>query len=323
MPSAPAITCRAGYCATARLPETVDKQIIAVIAPGDMGGGVGQALTQADHDVVTTLAGRSAASRARAERCGFRELPDLDQVVGEASLILSILPPASAIELAEQVAGAMTRTGARPTYMDCNAVSPTTAGRIAAVIRATGANFIDCGIIGWAPGKGPQPTRFYVSGPDLALADALAVEGILVKGLGGEIGRASALKMLYSGLNKGRFSLLATIATGAQALGLLDDLGEELSFSQADTWSYMQSNIPRLPADAERWWPEMEQIAETLEDAGVSGDFHHGAAWMLRLMAATPLAAETRETIDQSRGMAETVRIFAEHLQSSGKITEQ
>ncbi|MBC8240419.1 MAG: NAD(P)-dependent oxidoreductase [Alphaproteobacteria bacterium] len=297
----------------------VDKQTIAVIAPGDMGSGVGQALTQAGHDVVTCLAGRSAASRARAERCGFRDLPDLDQVVGDAALILSILPPASAIDLAGQVAAAMTRTGARPVYMDCNAISPATTARVGAEITGAGAAYIDCGIIGWAPGKGPQPTRFYVSGPALALADALAVDGILVKGLGAEIGRASGLKMLYAGLNKGRFSLLATMATAAQAMGLLDELGEELEFSQKDTWNYMQSGISRLPADSERWWPEMDEIAATLEGAGVTGDFHRGASWILQLMAATPLAAETRETIDGDRTLAETVRIFADHLEKMAK----
>ena len=297
----------------------MDRQTIAVIAPGDMGSGVGQALAKAGHDVVTTLAGRSEASRARAERCGFRDLPDLDQVVGEAALILSILPPASAMDLVEQVAAAMARTGARPAYMDCNAVSPATAAPIADVIGATGATFIDCGIIGLAPGKGPQPTRFYISGADLSPAVALAVEGIIVKGVGAEIGRASALKMLYAGLNKGRFSLLATMATAAAAMDLLDELGEELAFSQKDTWSYMQSGISRLPADSERWWPEMEQIAETLEAAGVTGDFHHGASWILQLMARTPLAAETRETIDPNRTLAETVRIFADHLENNAK----
>jgi len=142
----------------------------------------------------------------------------------------------------------------------------------------------------------------------------LAVEGILLKEVGPEIGQASALKMLYSGLNKGRFSLLAAVATAAQALGLLDELGEELIFSQGDTWSYMQGSLSRLPADSERWWPEMEEIAETFEGVGVTGEFHRGAAWILRLMASTPLSGETRETIDASRTMAETVRIFAEHL---------
>ena len=294
-----------------------DTRTIAVIAPGDMGSGVGQALAAAGHDVVTTLAGRSAGSRARAERCGFRDLGDLDNVVGEAALILSILPPASAIGLADDVAAAMTRTGARPVYMDCNAISPDNGRKIAAIMEGVGAPCIDAGIIGLAPGKGPHPTRFYISGPELGPADALDVEGIRVKLVGAEIGRASALKMLYSGLNKGRFSLMATVATAAKALDLLDELGEELSFSQGDAWGYMQGGIPRLPADSDRWWPEMVEIAETFEAVGVTGDFHRGAAWMLQLMAATPLSAETRETIDTDRTMAETVAIFAEQLKTT------
>ena len=313
------MACQARCCAADGQPEMADRLTIAIIAPGDMGGGVGQALAQAGHDVVTTLAGRSAASRARAARCGFRDLPDLDAVVGAADLVLSILPPASAVDLARSVGAAMTRTGARPAYMDCNAISPATTARVGEAITGAGAGYIDCGIIGWAPGKGPQPTRFYVSGPDLGLARALAVEGILVKELGPKIGRASGLKMLYAGLNKGRFSLLATMATAAEAMGLLDELGEELAFSQKDTWSYMQSGIPRLPADSERWWPEMDEIAATLEGAGVTGDFHHGASWILQLMARTPLAAETRETIDGDRTLAETVRIFADHLEKMAK----
>ncbi|MDP6567289.1 MAG: DUF1932 domain-containing protein [Alphaproteobacteria bacterium] len=292
---------------------------IAVIAPGDMGGGVGRALHAGGHDVVTCLAGRSTATRARAEGCGFRDLPDLDAVVGEAALVLSILPPAAAEGLAAEAAAAMDRAGARPAYMDCNAVSPATSGRIAETITGAGAVFIDCGIVGVAPGKGDKPTRFYVSGPDLAASEALEVDGIWRKPLGAEVGRASALKMLYSGLNKGRFSLFATVATAAGALGLLDELGEELAYSQADAWRYIQAAVPRLPADAERWWPEMEEIADTFDAAGVTGDFHRGAAWMLRLMSATPFAAETRETIDPERTMAETVREFVEHLEGQRK----
>ena len=81
----------------------------------------------------------------------------------------------------------------------------------------------------------------------------------------------------------------------------------------------MQSSLPRLPADSERWWPEMEQIAETFEAVGVTGEFHRGAAWMMRLMAMTPFASETRETIDASRTMSETVRTFVEYLEKDHK----
>ena len=290
------------------------RTIIAVVAPGDMGAGVGHALSLGGHDVVTCLAGRSEQTRARAESSGFRVLTDLDAVVGEAALILSILPPASAIGLATDVSAAMKHTGRRPVFMDCNAISPSNIQKISGIMETIGASYIDCGIIGVAPGKGPQPTRFYISGPDLLPADMLAVDGIVVKSVGHEIGRASALKMLYSGLNKGRFSLFTTVATAAQALDLLDPLGEELEFSQGETWNYMQGSLPRLPADAERWWPEMEQIAETFEAVGVTGDFHRGAAWMMQLMAMTPFASETRETIDASRTMSETVRTFVEYL---------
>jgi len=288
---------------------------IAVVAPGDMGAGVGQALSRGGSDVVTCLAGRSEETRARAENSGFRDLTDLDAVVGEAALILSILPPASAIGLATDVSAAMKRAGSRPAYMDCNAISPSNTQKISGIMETVGASYIDCGIIGVAPGKGPQPTRFYISGPDLLSAEILNVDGISVKPVGHEIGRASALKMLYSGLNKGRFSLFATVATAAQALDLLDPLGEELDFSQGETWNYMQGSLPRLPADSERWWPEMEQIAETFEAVGVTGEFHRGAAWMMRLMAMTPFASETRETIDASRTMSETVRTFVEFLE--------
>lgn len=288
---------------------------IAIVAPGDMGHGVGAALRAAGLDVVTCLAGRSAHSRALAAKADMRDLPSLDDVVREADLLCSILPPDRVLDLAEAVAAAMRRTGATPPYMDCNAVSPATAEKVAGTVAAAGALAIDCGIIGLAPGKSAMPTRFYVSGSDVAPAEALAVEGILVKPVPGGIGRASALKMLYAGLNKGRFSLFATIATAAEAMGLTESLTGELGFSQKDTLAYMEKQISRLPADSARWAPEMDEIAATMEAAGITGDFHHGAAWIMRLMARTPFAAETRESIDDSRTLEETLKVFVEHLE--------
>jgi len=287
---------------------------IAIVAPGDMGAGIGAALHAAGREVITTLAGRSAATQERAEAAGFRDAGRLDDVVAAAELFVSILPPADAVGLAQDVASAMGRTGARPVYLDGNAVSPATAQQIADVIATVGATFVDGGIVGLAPGKGAQPTRFYVSGDDLSAAQALAVDGIVVKEVAGGVGRASALKMLYAGINKARFSLFALVATAAARMGLLDELGEEMQFSQADTWAYMERMIPRLPADSERWAPELEEIAQTMDAAGISGDMHRGAAWILRVMSETPFAEETRETIDTARGMEESLRAFVAAL---------
>jgi L-threonate 2-dehydrogenase len=61
----------------------------------------------------------------------------------EADLVLSIVPPAAALSLAEQFASILVGTRSKPVYADCNAVSPRTVDGIAAVIADTGSDFVD------------------------------------------------------------------------------------------------------------------------------------------------------------------------------------
>ncbi len=287
---------------------------IAVLMPGDMGHAVGRVLAQHGHDVLTCLDGRSERTRGLSEAAGIRDGGDLDAVIEAAPLVLSILPPASALGMAGDVAGAMGRTGAKPVYVDCNAISPATANDIAAVITAAGAPFIDAGIIGMAPdGHGPGP-RFYVSGSDTGPMQALDGKGFQVKAVGSEPGRASALKMCYAGLTKGTWTLHTAVLLAAEAQGLSEELRDEFEYSQAPTYAQMQARIPRIPADSERWIGEMEEIARTFADAGVSPGFHEGAASIFRILSKTPFASETRETIDVSRTLEETIRETAKHL---------
>ena len=291
--------------------------IIAVLMPGDMGHAVGRVLTDAGYDVVTCLAGRSERTRALAETGGLSDLDSLDAVAAEASLVLSILPPAAALGLAEDMAAAMERSGARPVYVDCNAISPATARDIAQVIEAAGAPFIDAGIIGTKPSSGSSP-RFYVSGADTgpmeSLGESLGGKGFEVVGLGSDPGRASALKMCYAGLTKGTWTLHTAVLLAAEAQGLTAVLRAEFEHSQGQALAQMEARIPRLPADSRRWIGEMEEIAKTFADAGVTPGFHEGAAAVFRLLAQTPFAAETPETMDKSRTMEETVREAAKYL---------
>ncbi len=287
--------------------------IVAILSPGDMGSGVGRALKQAGFAVVTALAGRSERTRKLAKAAGLDDLGSLDAVVRQADLILSILPPVNAVEQAQAVAQAMLAAGVTPVYADCNAIAPATTRRAGQIIAAAGALFVDGGIIGAAPGKGP-PTRFYVAGPDLAMIEALDGAGIQVKSVGAEIGRASGLKMCYAGLTKGQFTLHTAVLVAAEALGLAEELKAELEFSQKAVYGRMQALVPRLPADAGRWIGEMEEIAATFAAAGVTSGFHEGAADIFRLLERTPFAAETRETLDPNRSLDDAVKVYAEFL---------
>ncbi len=289
-------------------------ETIAVMSPGDMGEGVGASIRGQGKDVVTVLAGRGAETRMRAERGGFRDLPDLDAMVREADLILSIMPPERAEGFAKDVAAAMKRAGSSPPFADMNAISPMTAKRIAAVISDAGADFIDGGIIGWAPLKSKSITHLYVSGPRASLMDELDGNGKEIRQLGDEIGRASAVKMVYASISKGTDSLLTAAYIAAEALGIREEMEKEWSESQPDAFARMGRRVPALPADSGRWIGEMEEISATFAAAGVTPNFHKGAADIYRLLNSTPFAAETRETMDKSRTMQDSVKVYVEHL---------
>ena len=110
---------------------------IAVIAQGSMGAGVAKRLTDNGVRVLTSLAGRSEASAARAKDAGMIDASDAE--IAAADVILSIVPPGDALPLAQRLAPALTAVDPKPLYADCNAVSPDTVKQIAAAIAPTGA----------------------------------------------------------------------------------------------------------------------------------------------------------------------------------------
>lgn len=296
-------------------------ETVALMSAGDMGQGVGKAIREGGRRVITNLTGRSERTRGLAEKSGLEDVGSLEALVSRADIVLSIMPPASAYEFAETVAGTMKATGRTPVFADLNAISPTTTKRIESVITAAGATYIDGGIVGSAPGKAAA-TRVYVSGREAEIVGPLACDTMRVIQMGPEIGRASAMKMLYSALNKGTWALQAAVLTAAEQYGLVGEVLEELSGSQPAVEKRMREWVGFLAADSHRWIAEMDEIADTLSAVGVTPYFHNGARDTYSLLAETPLASETRETWDRSRPLEKSIRIFAETLRQRAKAAE-
>ena len=192
---------------------------VALLMPGEMGAAVGKAFADGGLNVVTCLAGRSAPTAERAAAAGFRDVADLGALLGEAEIVLSILPPEHAPALAGQVASAMKSSGLAPPYVDMNAVSPETARAMQAVIEGAGARDIDGGIVGSPPG-GSIPTRFFVSGPEAGLMDGLDGLGIEIRQCGPEIGHGVAVKMCYAAITKGTSAFHAAVLMACETLGI-------------------------------------------------------------------------------------------------------
>ncbi|MDP6040136.1 MAG: DUF1932 domain-containing protein [Candidatus Latescibacteria bacterium] len=282
---------------------------IGLLSPGDMGHVVGQVLVANGARVITCLDGRSERTRGLAQKGGIEGVPTYGNLVREASLVICILVPAAAEEVATRVAGALKETGEQVVYADCNAVAPATAVRIGEVIEKAGSVFVDAGIIGGPPRK-PGGTRFYCSGVDTSVFEKLNDYGLDVRKVGDAVGQASGFKMCYAAGTKGVTALQTELLVAAQAMGLYEGLIEELKLSQADKLAGMERGLPGMPTKAKRWVGEMEEIAKTFGDLGLTSKMYEGAADMYRLVSSTPLADETPESRDTSRTLAQVVEVF-------------
>ena len=290
---------------------------VAIMSPGDMGHAVGQVLSESGIDVITCTDGRSQRTKNLAEKAGLRQVATLEDMVIQADLVLSIMVPSKAMSFVREISPHF-ESSKTPTYFaDCNAVSPQSALAMAEVINQAGGKFIDGGIIGTAPTKGDTP-RFYVSGPDASVVMELDGRGIIVKAIGNKVGQASGIKMCYAALTKGTNTLHVALLTAASRMGLTDDLRKEFEFSQKSHLAAMEKGISRLPANAHRWIGEMEEIAATFENLGVTPNFHKGAAEIYKMLNSTPFAKESPETIDKDRTTWDTIEAVSKIADSDG-----
>lgn len=264
-------------------------EVVAVIAPGEMGSAVGRRLREHGARVVTSLAGRSDASIARAERAGLAVLDDDERLVGEADFILSIVPPGEAMALAERLGPALARAARKPIYVDCNAVAPATARRIGDVLAETGCAYVDAAIIGPPPAATTR-TIFYASGPAADQFMRLGDRGLMVRVLEGPIGAASALKMSYAGITKGLTALGAAMMLGAERGGAAPALRRELAESQPHLLAYLTRQVPSMFPKAYRWVAEMEEIAAFLDGDAAAPQIYHAMAQLYAHLADRPAA---------------------------------
>ncbi len=257
--------------------------VVAVIAPGMMGSAVGKRLSEAGAEVRTSLTGRSRASAARAAAAGMSDAND-DQIAA-ADIILSIVPPGQALALATRLAPSLLKTKSKPVYVDCNAVSPDTVLRIEQAVRATGASFVDGGIIGPPPDPDSKTTRIYVSGPDAERVMVLQRHGLSTPVQPGPVGAASAMKLSYAGITKGFTALGAAMMLAATRAGTADALIAEMTVSQPALLKWLTTQVPKMHSKAYRWVAEMDEIAAFVDEDPAAADFFHAASRLYARLA--------------------------------------
>jgi 3-hydroxyisobutyrate dehydrogenase-like beta-hydroxyacid dehydrogenase len=219
-----------------------------------------------DINTHTPQLGEKIQQRARAS---VVRLVDSSEVLARAcDLLFSVVTANAAVEAAEQTAPFL---AARHLYADLNSVSPATRQSIERIVTATGARFVEAAVMAAVAPYGHRVPMLLGGKAAQEFIERLAPCGMQLEVVSDQVGAASAVKMCRSIIVKGMEALLFECALGAHYYGaderVFASLGETLP---GINWSKLADYmIGRVVEHGERRAREMEEVAETLRQAGV------------------------------------------------------
>ena len=256
-------------------PVTAKRPVVGIVSPGAMGSALGARLRDGGSRVLVALDGRSERSRRLGTDAGLEDAGSLAALLSEAAVVLSVVPPGSALEAAAAIAA--NAGSARPLVADLNAVAPATIERIAETLRDVGLDLVD-GSISGPPPHGEGSTRVYLAGPRAAEVADLPFAGVERVLVGGSIGSASAVKMCTASVYKGRVALLAQALRTAHVHGVVEHVLDDLAETGLADPERTGATLGRASAKAWRYVAEMEEIAATQAGAGLTPELFRALA---------------------------------------------
>ena len=252
---------------------------VTLLHPGEMGASIGAALVSQGAAVRWVSGGRSTATARRADDAGLIACDELPEALHQAQLVISVVPPANALDVAAEVAEA----GYAGRYLDANAVSPQT---MAALVQAApGVEVVDGGIVG-PPARQRGQTRLALSGPS-AEAVAQLFDGSLVEPVvvGDHVGMASAFKQSFAAFTKGSSALVLAIDAYADAHGVGDAIRREWATRGMTVEQQIEGARHNSVPKGWRFDGEMDEIAAAWLADGIPAGFFEGAAEVYRRLA--------------------------------------
>ena len=240
----------------------------------------------------------SLEGRALAEGIAFGPLAE---AIAGADTVLSTVTTERAEEAARACAAHL-KLG--QVYLDLNATSPAVKRRIAAIVEAAGAGFVEGAVLG-AVGVTGAATRILLGGArGQEAAQVLGARGLDARFYSAEVGKASAFKMLRSVFSKGLEALVLEFLIAARRAGLKEDLWREVcDLLERNPFEQVAANWVRSHALAhERRYHEMVQVAEVLRELGLEPVMTAATEALFERSLSLGLAAafaEKPETMDE------------------------
>ena len=218
-------------------------------------------------DLKFDNAATQAAERAHAAQAGVMAHPSCRALCEASALVISAVTASSTLAVAEEAAKYM-RPGS--VFLDFNSASPGTKQRCAALLEASGAHYVEAGVMTSVPPYGIK-TPMLLGGPlaaDLALV--LTGWGMDAKAVSEKLGVASAIKMCRSVMIKGMEALVIESYATARAYGVEDQVIPTLAetFPGMDWQKTGAYFFSRVVQHGQCRAEEMRESANTVREAG-------------------------------------------------------
>lgn len=227
----------------------------------------------------------AAQRQAVVTELGLRPAADAAEALAGAPLALSLVT-ADQAEPAARDCAAFLAPGAL--WCDMNSVAPGTKRSAARAVEAAGGRYVDVAVLAPVePARLAVPLLLAGAAADEAMA-ALAQAGFTnLRVVGGEVGRASAIKMIRSVMVKGIEALTAEMMLAAEAAGVADEVLASLDASERPRpWPERAAyNLERMTTHGLRRAAEMEEAVRTLTALGVAPVMTEGTVHRQREMA--------------------------------------
>jgi 3-hydroxyisobutyrate dehydrogenase-like beta-hydroxyacid dehydrogenase len=279
---------------------------IGLLYPGEMGARVASALRGGGATVVTTLRNRGGRTAERCAEAGIEVLESLADVARRSHVVISLVPPANALAVAEAYAELIPHAPAGAIYVDANSISPESAATVGDVITRKGGRFVDAAINGLARNLTASGTLF-LSGDRADDVASLFGDAVRVR----VVESASLMKMLLGGMSKGICGLFIELALVAERRGMLGEMLKAAREIYPGIEQVVDRMLPTYAEHSGRRATEMRELRATAETSGVEPCVIEAIARLHELLAHTNFTAAS----------GADVQSIVRHLQAAGVLS--
>jgi 3-hydroxyisobutyrate dehydrogenase-like beta-hydroxyacid dehydrogenase len=239
---------------------------VGFIGFGEAGSHIANGLVSAGLDRLFTFDIRDVREQAAPTRTTVVESPLA--LAQSSDILIAAVTASSALDAATQIAPYL---DAHHLYADINSVSPARKQEIDAVIRKSGASFVEAAVMAPVPSYGHRVPMLLGGNGAARFAEKMSPFGMRLEVIPGKTGTAAAVKMCRSIVVKGLEALLFECVLGANRYGAEDRVFESLneSFPGIDWKKLADYMIGRSVIHGQRRAHEMEEVAETLRAIGI------------------------------------------------------